>query len=55
MTARRLVRDAVRIVFALAFIIGLALFLGYAPVWAGLVILLCLIGLVAIFLKQLET
>lgn len=50
-----LIRDAVRIVFALAFIIGLSLFLGYAPIWAGLVIILCMVGLVAIFRNQLDS
>lgn len=55
MTARRLVRDGVRVIFGMTVIIGLALFLGYAPIWAGLVIILCLIALVAVFNKQLNT
>lgn len=53
--AAQITRTIVRIVFATALIVGLSLFLGYAPIWSGLVIILCMVALVAIFHKQLDT
>ena len=49
------VRWGVRFLFASGFIVALALFLGYAPAWSGLVILALGGALVAIYIHRLET
>lgn len=55
MTARTTLRWTVRIAFALAFIIGLALFLGYAPIWSGVVLFFLIAAGVAVWCHRLET